>query len=288
MKHISRLQRWLREERGPWHGVLFDIDGTLVRGEKALPGALELFGYLDGIGCPYLLVTNDANRSHEEKSAALRAAGLVIEPDSILSAGDVLSRLSRERKLEGRRFFVMGDLGNPDYADRAGMVVTRARSTLDECAGVIVGEENYDWQPTFNAVINFFIRHPEAHFIVPNPDIYWPDNHGAIAIGAGAKARFIRSVLEDYGVSIQPEYLGKPYRAVYEFARARLAAIRGKDCESPERIVMVGDSLKGDIRGANRVGFLSVLVLTGITPERQLHGIAPDSELRPKILADSL
>lgn len=288
MKRIERLRSWLDEEHPSIFGILLDIDGTLVRGGRVLPGARELITDLDGQSMPYLLVTNDANHSHAEKAAALHAAGLDIPEGRIVSSGDVIAETVRERGLSGRRVFVMGDLGDPDYAVEAGLEVTRDIRELGGCAGVIVGEDNYDWQPTFNAVINFFIAHPQAPFVVPNPDVYWPDSHGTIAIGAGGKAQFIVSVLEDYGVSVAPEYLGKPYGAVFHYGRSRLIGARGRDPESDERIVMVGDSLKGDILGANEAGFLSVLTPTGITTREQIAGLAPDSPFRPSLFAAAL
>ena len=288
IRRTARLLDWLHEGSGNYSGLLFDIDGTLVRGGGALSGAAELLDWLAAKGVPHLLVTNDANHSHEEKSEALSRAGLELSPEWIVSAGDVVATAASEHRLAGRTVFVMGSLGKPDYAEKAGISVTRELARLDECAGVIVGEENYDWQSTFNAVINFFIKHPTAPFIVPNPDIYWPSEGGGIAIGAGGKAGFIVSVLEDYGVHIRPEYLGKPHGAIFESARSRISELCGAGEVPSERIIMVGDSLKGDIRGANRAGFFSVLVLTGITVEAQLERSFGNPDLRPRLIAEAL
>jgi ribonucleotide monophosphatase NagD (HAD superfamily) len=52
----------------------------------------------------------------------------------------------------------------------------------------------------------------------------------------------------------------------------------------PERILTLGDSLKSDIRGANRLGLTSALVLTGITSEATLHGLPPDDEKVPDLV----
>ena len=286
MARIRRLRYWLEDRLSGYDGILLDIDGTLVRGDAGVVGANELLTWLESISFPYLLVTNDANHSHEEKAHVLGRLGIEVSPTSILSAGDVIARVAQERGFRGRLFFVMGDLGR--YAEEAGIVVTRVLSEIGGCSGVIVGEGDYDWQSTFNAVVNFFVNHPDAPFIVPNPDIYWPDGHRGIAIAAGGKARFIASVLEEYGIALQPEHLGKPYRAVFDYARSRLGMIQGRSCDLPERIILVGDSLTGDIRGANRAGFMSALVLTGITAEKQLEGIAPESEGWPDFLIESL
>ena len=49
---------------------------------------------------------------------------------------------------------------------------------------------------------------------------------------------------------------------------------------------MLGDSLASDVRGANRAGFTSALVLTGITtPEMAANA---DGEFRPGLIFNSI
>ncbi len=40
--------------------LLFDMDGVLYVGNRALPGVAELFAYLDATGRSFLCVTNNA------------------------------------------------------------------------------------------------------------------------------------------------------------------------------------------------------------------------------------
>ena len=47
----------------------------------------------------------------------------------------------------------MGDLGN--FAEQAGLVTICDFEAIDDCDGVIVGESNYDWESTFNAVMYY-------------------------------------------------------------------------------------------------------------------------------------
>jgi len=288
VQHIDSLLSWLIEQHSSTEAVFFDIDGTLIRGHDHLPGARELLAWLDECRIPYLLLTNDANHSHEQKAAKLRRAGLEIPPAHIVSSGDVLAEIASERSLTGKRFFVMGELGRPNYAELAGLAVTRDRAELPECEGVIVGEENYDWEPTFNAVINYFIKKPAAPFIVPNPDSYWPNRGPGISIGAGGAARFVCSILDAYGVKVEPLFLGKPFPSVFTYALEVLESTFGVEITKRRRVLMAGDSLSGDIRGANGAGFTSVLVLTGITPERALIDGKVDAGSRPDLVARKL
>jgi ribonucleotide monophosphatase NagD (HAD superfamily) len=120
--------------------------------------------------------------------------------------------------------------------------------------------------------------------IVANPDSYWPSLRlNGMGIGSGAVARFICQVLADAGKEVKPLYLGKPYPPIYQcvfpFLR-RLFPERSFD--DPSRLVMVGDSLKSDIAGANTNGITSALVLSGITNLEMVENVF--AEEQPKMI----
>jgi HAD superfamily hydrolase (TIGR01450 family) len=279
---------WWERHRDGFDGILFDIDGTLIAGRHALSGAAALIAHLRAAGIPFLLLTNDGNHSPEEKSATLAKAGLGLGPDDILSCGHALAPHVARHGLAGQRFYALGDLGVPDYAERAGLQTVREPREIGRCAGVIVGEGIYDWQANIGAALNFFIRHPERPLLVPNPDSYWPNGpDGEIGVGAGGKARFLCQILRDYGIRKQPVYFGKPYPAVFRLACRRLQErADSRHRFSPGRILMVGDSLASDIKGANRAGLVSALVLTGITTLVHLRAAQP--ACRPQLVFAAL
>ncbi|MCK5845282.1 MAG: HAD-IIA family hydrolase [Victivallales bacterium] len=258
---------WWKENVPDYSAILFDIDGTIISGGKALPGAERLLSFLRTAEFPFRLLTNDGNHSPEEKSAIMRKGGLDISSDEITSCSMAITPYVARKGLAGERFFVMGDLGNPSYAERAGLIHVRDTSEITSCVGVIVGEGTYDWKKNIDAVLNYYITTENRLMLVPNPDSYWPNGpNGEIGIGAGGKARFIATILKEYGIKIKPMYLGKPYPPIY---RAAFREIRGRfsnrKIDSGKKVLMVGDSLLSDIRGAKRVGFTSALVLTGIS-----------------------
>ena len=271
-----RLSEFLTRD-GRFRGVFFDIDGTLLTAGKLCPNAAELIGELRQRNFPHYLLTNDANHSREEKSSFLRRAGLPVAPTEIISCGSALRPLVRERAWEGRRFFILGDLGNPCFARAAGLKTSRDLQELDDCFGVIVGEGYYDWHDQMQSAINFFRRHPERPMVVPNPDSYWPGRYDGFGVGAGGQARFLCQILHEMGVEIHPIYLGKPYRPIYELAREVLTGRFGFAAPPPwSSLMMVGDSLQSDIRGGNALGMFTTLVLTGITGRSEAEAAAPE------------
>jgi 4-nitrophenyl phosphatase len=212
-------------------------------------------------------LTNDGNHSLQEKSQLLAKAGLHVEPHEIASCSSALKEYALENGIVGKKVFVMGALGKPDYAEDAGLLVTRDVDEIHECECVIVGEGAYDWRKNINAAVNVFIKNPEKKMVVPNPDSYWPNGpNGEIGIGAGGKARFIKSILNEMGRDVKIDYLGKPYGMIFEYTFILLEDrfnLSGR--LSWERILMFGDNLQSDIQGANNIGCVSALMLTGVT-----------------------
>lgn len=280
--------KWWERYNSEFSALLFDIDGTLIAGKKAMPGVPALIKQLEYSGFPFYLLTNDGNHSTKEKSATLGKAGLDINPDKIISCGDALKPFARDRGLTGERFFVMGDLGKPNYAETAGLKIERSTKKINRCAGVIVGEGTYNWQSNISSAMNYFIKYPDRLLIVPNPDSYWPNGpNGELGIGAGGKARFICTILGDYGIKLKPIYLGKPYSAIFNYAFEILKTRFNLPSSLPrKRVLMLGDSLASDIRGANRFGFTSGLVLTGITNHEHLKKAKPG--FRPDLIFHSI
>lgn len=257
---------WFEKHRGGLDALMFDIDGVMVAGGELVPGSLELIRGLRGTGFPFRLLTNDGNHSVEEKARFLNRYGFDFRADEITSCADGLTEVVAAQGLAGRLFFVVGDTGDPCSVEKAGLRVTRDMALLPECEGVVVGEDQYDWEPVINAVLNHLLMHPGQPVLVPNPDEYFPAKNGTIHIAAGGVVRFIQRVAEVYGVKVSPTYLGKPYQPIFEHSHHAMEGRLGHKVKR-ERVLMVGDSLASDIRGANEYGYRSGLLLTGITRE---------------------
>jgi HAD superfamily hydrolase (TIGR01450 family) len=281
------FMEWWKDNSMGFEAFLFDIDGTLISGKHPLPGAEEMLCWLRNNNFPFFLLTNDGNHSLQEKSAILAKAGLHVEPQEIASCSSALKGYALENDIIGEKVFVMGDLGQPDYAVEAGLPVTRDVREIDECKCVIVGEGVYDWRENINAAINTFIKNPDKIMLVPNPDSYWPNgSNGEIGIGAGGKARFIKSILNEMGRDVNIKYLGKPYGAIFEYTFKLLEKsfnLSGK--LSCEKIMMFGDNLQSDILGANMIGCASALMMTGVTSLEQAENAKGD--LKPDYVFSS-
>ena len=272
----GRFIDWLDDHPRDLDAIVLDVDGVLLLAKEATPGSRELLTRLRADGLPFLLLTNDGDHSPVEKAATLQACGLEIQATEIVSCAHGLGTVAKEHGCEGELFYVMGNLGTPCYAEAAHLRTTRELAELPRCRGVIVGEDNYDWEPVINAVVNFFIAHPEALLVTPNPDEYYPDGRGSIRLAAGSVARLIQRALATYGRLKAPLFLGKPHGPIFQTAHRRLERGVGRAI-AKNRVLMIGDNLESDVAGASAFGYRSAIVLTGITTPAMLA----DASLTP-------
>jgi HAD superfamily hydrolase (TIGR01450 family) len=247
-----------------YSSILFDIDGTLMAGGEALPNAINLINELRKRDFPFLLLTNDGDHSLEEKSELLNRCGFNFTPNEIISCASVINQYVEKNELRDVPFFVLGKLGTPCFAELAGLNVVRDISKIDACKGFIVGEGDYNWQQTIEAVLKSLMVNNSRPFLVPNPDSYWPKGSG-VGIGAGGIARFMETILAEMKIDLDITYLGKPYSGIYDYTLSILKErhVLGDEL-THHNVLVIGDSIESDIYGANQYGMDSCLVLTGI------------------------
>lgn len=258
------FRHWFGNHREDIDALVFDVDGVLMIKGHPMPGAAEVLATVRRQGLPFTLLTNDGCSSPEQKCAKLRESGLDLDPSELVSCGHGLEELTVRRGWQGAPVFVMGSLGDPCYAERAGLEVVRDIARMEQCRCAIIGENTFDWQKTLDAAFNVLIRRPDYPLVVPNPDEYFPGRSGRLHVGSGALARFLQTLCRTYGVTISPQYLGKPYEPIFQVAHHRIERRAGTSIV-PERVLVIGDSIASDIMGGCRFGYRTALVLTGIT-----------------------
>jgi 4-nitrophenyl phosphatase len=145
MKHRSSHSKDGRLR--PIEGLVFDLDGTLVltdrslSGYQVLPGAIELLSELRTRGIPFVVLTNGTNYPSSEQAPKLRALGLPIPDDALLTPSSVAADLMPRRGV--RRALVLGTPGVGHALTQAGIqtVFTNDEGS-DQVDAVYIG-----WHP---------------------------------------------------------------------------------------------------------------------------------------------
>lgn len=249
-----------------YSALLFDAYGVLSYSVGALPGAVELIDRLNRIEKPYYVLTNDASALPESRAARYRKVGLIMDAERIITSGSLLRGYFAEHSLSGARCAVLGTEDSAEYVRLAGGEVVPAADRFDL---LVVGDQSgFPFEDGVNAVLTALFRMFDAgdapRLVLPNPDLVYPNDDG-FGMASGSVALIIEAALRQRYPErgLEFERLGKPNGAIFE---AALGLTGTRD------MVMFGDTLETDIRGANAFGIDSALVAGGVTPADGLDG----------------
>jgi HAD superfamily hydrolase (TIGR01450 family) len=227
-------------------GVIFDLDGTLVRGADALPGALETVAQLRARGLKLVFCTQDSVNPPDHVAAKLQKIGFGATRDEVMCAGFFGGEHLAETYPDQPMFAICSpdlrrvllshgvDLVEPHEAKRAKVVfVARDPALLAEQVAAAC-------TAIWNGATFYAFGHDP---VIPVA--------GRNAPGAGAIV-----VAIEFTTRQKALVLGKPSKPLAHAALKRLGA-------EPHEAIVVGDSLISDIPLGKGVGAGGLLVLTG-------------------------
>lgn len=247
---------------GDIRGVLFDLDGTVYEGDRAIPGAVDTLAELRARGLPYCFVTNTTSKPRSAVVERLRQAGIAATPEQIFTAPAVARDWLLEKQLT-RCYFL---LRAPLLADLEGI------EAVDEAPqAVVVGDMGDDF--TYNKLNRAFrfLLDEKCAFITLAVNRFFKGSDG-LNLDVGA---FVAAL--EYATHRRAELIGKPSPAFYQVACTSLGA-------EPSKVVMIGDDLESDALGAQACGLKGVLVRTGKFRAEQVER----SESKPDAVLDSV
>jgi HAD superfamily hydrolase (TIGR01450 family) len=260
--------------------ILFDSFGVLASSSAVLPGAVELIADLNRTGKSYFVLTNDASALPESRSQKYAKLNLSIQPEQIITSGGLLTRYFDDENLQGLRCIVLGPEDSARFVSNAGGEAVPVGESFD---AVVIGDQaGFPFLETMDRVMtDLFVKidnGDSVRLILPNPDLIYPDGD-MFGFASASIALLLESALKlryperDDLTFIR---LGKPHAAIFAEALRR---------SGTRDMVMIGDQLETDIKGANDFGLDSVLVGTGIATDNL--SAVPES-MRPTYTMRSL
>jgi HAD superfamily hydrolase (TIGR01450 family) len=273
-----------RELADNYSVIFFDAYGVLKNFEGVIDGVLDVLADLKREGKELYVVTNDSSRSPKKMSQTYvhEELGELFAEDRVISSG-MLARDFLRAKVRMRPVAYLGKPDSAYYITSAGLKaipISECSDDLDIGALALLDDEGFNWQPDINRAINL-LRRKTMPVVVANADTVYPVHGNDVAIAVGGIADLMESALGRRFVRF-----GKPDAYMFSYSYARASAItpglRRKD------ILMVGDTLETDIRGGNKFGIDTVLVLSGNTARDNYQFYIEASGVIPDYVCDSI
>ena len=242
---------------------LLDMDGVLVRGNTAIPGAQQFIERLIAKETRFAILTNNPLYTPRDLQHRLAHMGLNVPADHLFTSAMATAQFLHSQRPNGTAY-VIGEAGLTTAMHDVGYVQTERNPDY-----MVLGEStNLNYEQISKAVQ---LVANGARFIATNPDPSGPTEAG-IGPACGALAALIESA-----TGVKPYFIGKPNPLMMR------AALRFVGAHS-EETVMVGDRMDTDMVAGIESGLETILVLTGVTSE----AMVPTFPYRPMRIVASV
>ncbi|HED04672.1 MAG TPA: HAD-IIA family hydrolase [Candidatus Fraserbacteria bacterium] len=241
-------------------GYLLDLDGTVYRGAKLIPGADRVIARLRARGRRLVFLSNKPLAPRRDYAEKLACLGVPAREEEVINSSYVMARYLA-RIAPHAPVYAIGEPPLIAELREAGLVISEDYEHIEYV--VVAFDRTFDYQK-LNLAFQAIRR--GAHFVATNPDRTCPVEGGEIPDAAG----MIAAVEAVTGKRVE-EIVGKPSKIMIEAALAQL--------ELPAaRVAIVGDRLKTDIAMGQGSDLMTILTLTGVNSRDDLQksAIQPD------------
>jgi 4-nitrophenyl phosphatase len=235
-------------------GFVFDMDGTLVLGDRRnhgltpLPGAIEITRWVAGRRLPFVAFTNGTTRTPAQYAQALRGLGFDVTDQAVMtpasSAAAVLTRRGHSRVL------VLGQEALAAPLRDAGLDVVLPGEAKAEADAVIAG-----WYPEFTMAA----LEAACHVVWGGAEVYSASQSMFFATAQGraiGTSRAISAMIRSL-TGCRVHVVGKPSLAALRSAARRLGV-------QASELAVVGDDPELEVPMAHRGGALAIAVTSGL------------------------
>lgn len=229
-----------------YDGFIFDLDGTIYRGNHLIPNADKTVNEIKAMGKRVIFISNKTTGSVTEYHEFLVSKGLNIEEDEIINSTMVLKKYLIDT-FKHSKFFAIGEEIFIKEIESAGLIYS---DNPDEIEILIV---TLDRTLNYNKLeIAARALEKGARFFAANIDDTCPVDEGEV-LDAGSTI----SALEKRTHKKLEQHFGKPSAFMFEEIQNRLKV-------DLKKVLLVGDRLETDIALGNKFGIDTALVSTGV------------------------
>jgi HAD superfamily hydrolase (TIGR01450 family) len=229
-----------------YEGFIFDLDGTIYRGEKLIPNADKTVNQIKASGKKTIFISNKTTGTVEDYNKFLISKGVHVDTDEIINSTVVIKNYLADN-YSNQKYFAIGEKLFIEQIESLDLSFSSDPSEIDVLIVTLDRTLNYEkLEIAARALEN------GAKFFAANIDDTCPVDDGEV-LDAGATI----SALEKRTHKKLELHFGKPSQFMFEEIKKRIKVDLNKT-------LLIGDRLETDIALGNNFGIDSALVSTGV------------------------
>ena len=237
----SKLIKGLNQIQSKYDTFFIDLWGVIHNGIQLFPEAINVLENLIKLDKRFVLISNAPrpSKSVEKYLINLRMDKNLLK--NIFTSGEA-ARQSLKKNVYGKKFYHLGPKRDVDlFRDFENNETSLDKCNFILCTGLFENKEN-----SLNYYKHLLRDHTNLKMVCTNPDL---------VVHRGLKTEYcagsVASIFEKLGGEVI--YFGKPHPEIYNFCMKK-----------NETILAIGDNIRTDIIGANKMNFDSLFIIDGI------------------------
>ena len=245
---IKRVITGLREIYKYYDAFFIDLWGVMHNGIHLYPGAIEVLENLYKLKKRFVLMSNAPRPSKNVEKFLLNLKMDKIFAKNIFTSGEAALK-SLQQNEYGKDFYHLGPKRDASLFEG----FEKNRKSLENadfilCTGFLDGKKD-----SLDFYKNLLKNYTRLKMICTNPDLI---------VHRGSKKEYCAGTLAALFQKLGGEviYFGKPHPEIYKFCT-----------NNSEKVLVIGDNIRTDIKGANNMKFDSLFITNGIHKDEFLN-----------------
>jgi len=238
---FTKFIKGLSEVEKKYDAFFIDLWGVIHNGVELYPDSIEVLKNLSILKKRFVLISNAPRPSENVQKYLLKLNMDKVFLKNIFTSGEAAIRILRN-SVYGKKFYHLGPQRDRDLFDE----FKDAKTSLEKCdfilcTGLFENNEN-----SLNYYKNLLKNCKKLKMVCTNPDLI---------VHRGFKTEYcagsVAALFEELGGKVV--YIGKPYPEIYNYC-----------IKKNEKVLAIGDNIRTDILGANRMNFESLFITQGV------------------------
>ena len=237
----TKLIRGLNQVQSKYDAFFIDLWGVIHNGIKLYPDAVEVLENLNKLNKRFVLMSNAPRPSKSVKKFLLKLKLNKIFLKNIFTSGEAALK-SLQSNMHGKNFYHLGPKRDASLFGR----FKNNRRGLENadfilCTGFLDSHEN-----SLDYYKDLLKKYIQLKMVCTNPDL---------VVHRGSERAYCAGTLAEIFKKLGGKviYFGKPYPEIYKFC-----------IKKDEKVLIIGDNIRTDIKGANNMKFDSLFIMDGI------------------------